>query len=61
VTEARNEDKEGFGETRLLSVLQIAGGEGSAFTLSTIMQNLDEFVGAAPQHDDITCLIVRRS
>jgi sigma-B regulation protein RsbU (phosphoserine phosphatase) len=61
VTEARNEDKEGFGETRLLSLLQIAGGEGSAFTLSTIMQNLDEFVGAAPQHDDITCLIVRRS
>jgi sigma-B regulation protein RsbU (phosphoserine phosphatase) len=61
VTEARNEDQQGFGEARLLSVLELAGRERSALTLSNIMQNLDEFVGAAPQHDDITCLIVRRN
>ena len=29
--------------------------------LSNLMQDLDEFVGAAVQHDDITCLIVRRN
>jgi phosphoserine phosphatase RsbU/P len=61
VTEARNEDREEFGERRLLSLLQLAGKERSALTLSNIMQNLDAFVGDAPQHDDITCLIVRRS
>ncbi len=61
VTEARNEDERDSEGARLLSLLQIAGGEGSAFTLSTIMQNLDEFVGTAPQHDDITCMVVRRS
>jgi sigma-B regulation protein RsbU (phosphoserine phosphatase) len=61
VTEARNEDNEEFGEARLLSLLELARGERSALTLSNIMQNLDEFVGGAPQHDDITCLVVRRS
>jgi phosphoserine phosphatase RsbU/P len=60
VTEARNERREDFGEGRLLTQVQRAGGEGSARTLSNIMQNLDEFVGAAPQHDDITCMVVRR-
>jgi len=61
LTEARNEQQEEFGEARLLTVLQIPGRERSALTLSTIMQNLDEFVGAASQHDDITCLVVRRN
>ena len=30
-------------------------------TLSNIMRNLDDFVGAAPQHDDITCMVIRRT
>jgi sigma-B regulation protein RsbU (phosphoserine phosphatase) len=61
VTEARNEERSEFGEARLLSIIQVAGGERSALTLSNIMRNLDGFVGAAPQHDDITCMIVRRT
>ena len=61
VTEARNEDDEEFGDERLSTLVKIAAGERSALTLSNIMQNLDEFVGAAPQHDDITCMVVRRN
>jgi phosphoserine phosphatase RsbU/P len=61
VTEARNEDREGFGEKRLLRVVDIAGQDRAASTLSNIMRTLDEFVGAAPQHDDITCMVVRRT
>ncbi|MFZ0037002.1 MAG: PP2C family protein-serine/threonine phosphatase [Candidatus Acidiferrales bacterium] len=61
VTEARNEDQEEFGDARLVSLLQTVGQEGSAITLSNIMHVLDEFVGGAPQHDDITCLVVRRN
>jgi sigma-B regulation protein RsbU (phosphoserine phosphatase) len=61
VTEARNENQDEFGEERLLVLMQSAGEERSALTLSRIMQNLDEFVGAATQHDDITCLVVRRN
>jgi sigma-B regulation protein RsbU (phosphoserine phosphatase) len=60
VTEARNEDEEEFGEARLMSLLQNVGEENAARTLAKLMQVLDEFVGGAPQHDDITCLIVRR-
>jgi len=48
-------------EARLLTPLQVAGGERSALTLSNITQNLDEFVGSAPRHDDITCVVVRRN
>jgi phosphoserine phosphatase RsbU/P len=61
VTEARDESRSDFGEARLLSIIQLAGQERSALTLSNIMRTLDEFVGAAPQHDDITCMIVRRT
>jgi phosphoserine phosphatase RsbU/P len=61
VTEARNEDRNEFGEARLLTIIQTVGEERSTLTLSNIMRNLDEFVGAAPQHDDITCMIVRRT
>jgi sigma-B regulation protein RsbU (phosphoserine phosphatase) len=61
VTEARNEDRDGFGEKRLLGVVEIAGQERAASTLSNIMRALDEFVGAAAQHDDITCMVVRRT
>jgi phosphoserine phosphatase RsbU/P len=60
VTEARNEYRSEFGETRLLAIIQATGAERSALALANIMRNLDEFVGAAPQHDDITCMVVRR-
>jgi len=42
-------------------LLPVARDEKSALTLTNVMHVLDEFVGAAPQHDDITCLILRRS
>jgi phosphoserine phosphatase RsbU/P len=61
VTEARNERGEQFGEARLLSLLQPRQEERASATLSGIMKNLDDFVGAADQHDDITCLVVTRT
>jgi len=61
VTEARNERGEQFGESRLLSLLQPRIEERASATLTGIMKNLDEFVGAADQHDDITCLVVTRT
>ena len=60
VTEARNEDEEEFGEERLMTIMQGAGQDQSSFTLAKIMQDLQNFVGHAPQHDDITCLVVGR-
>jgi sigma-B regulation protein RsbU (phosphoserine phosphatase) len=60
VTEARDEQQEEFGEARLLTELQKNGTNGSAATLANILESLDRFVGTAPQHDDITCMVVRR-
>jgi phosphoserine phosphatase RsbU/P len=61
VTDARDEDRSAFGDPRLLSIAANTGPERAAMTLSNIMRNLDDFVGAAPQHDDITCMVVRRA
>jgi sigma-B regulation protein RsbU (phosphoserine phosphatase) len=61
VTEAQNERDEQFGEARLLALLQPRIKERAAVTLSGIMKQLDEFVGVAAQHDDITCLVVSRN
>jgi sigma-B regulation protein RsbU (phosphoserine phosphatase) len=61
VTEAQNERDEEFGEDRLLALLQSRVRERAALTLSGIMKHLDDFVGVAAQHDDITCLVVSRN
>jgi len=61
VTEARDEDGTEFGEARLLALAAEPLEDRAAMTLSSIMRKLDEFVGGAPQHDDITCLVVRRT
>ena len=61
VTEARDEDGKEFGEDRLLALVAQPPQERAALTLSAVMRKLDEFVGGAPQHDDITCLVVRRT
>ncbi len=60
VTEARDNKRTEFGEARLLSAVQACGKEKSTLTLSNIMRILDDFVGLTPQHDDITCMVVRR-
>ena len=61
VTEAQNDSDEEFGEGRLLALLQPRTKARAAVTLSGIMKHLDDFVGGAAQHDDITCLIVSRN
>jgi sigma-B regulation protein RsbU (phosphoserine phosphatase) len=61
VVEAVNRADEEYGEERLLSVLQSAGGATPDQLLSRIMVNLDLFVGEARQHDDITCMVVKIS
>jgi phosphoserine phosphatase RsbU/P len=61
ITEARNLRSESFGEAQLLAAIQPGETEERASVrLGTIMKKLDEFTGLAEQHDDITCLVVRR-
>ena len=61
VTEAWDEYRNEFGEARLLSIIHAAGADRSALVLANIMRHVDQFVGAAAQHDDITCMVVRRT
>jgi phosphoserine phosphatase RsbU/P len=59
LVEAENARQEEYGETRLLSALEAGVTATPKGLLDQLMANLDLFVGATPQHDDVTCLLVR--
>jgi len=59
LVEAVNDRDQEYEEGRLLNLLQTAGNATPDELLRRIMRDLDAFVGATPQHDDITCLIAR--
>jgi phosphoserine phosphatase RsbU/P len=59
VVEAVNSRDEEYGETRLTSVLQAGTDAASVRLLSRIMVDLDLFAGNTPQHDDMTCVLVK--
>ncbi len=61
VVEAVNEREEEFEEVRLLDVVQRCGNMFAAEFIQNLMSTLGRFVGQARQHDDITCLVVRRT
>jgi phosphoserine phosphatase RsbU/P len=58
VIEAVNEAGEEFGEGRLLACVQPLPA-GAAEVLSRVMTDVNNFVGYARQHDDITALVLR--
>ncbi len=59
LVEAENAAKEEYGEARLLEMLNGNGASGPDDLLRRIMTDLDAFVGTAPQHDDVTCVLVK--
>jgi phosphoserine phosphatase RsbU/P len=59
VVEAVNEAGTDYGELRLISMLNADTAVPPVKMLSRIMVDLDFFVGNTPQHDDITCLLVK--
>src|SRR6202167_5511421 len=59
LVDAENARQEEFGETRLLSALEAGVSATPKGLLDQLMANLDLFVGATPQHDDVTCLLVK--
>jgi len=58
VVEAVNEVGEEFREERLLGSLNVSSGT-AAEVLSRVMTDVNNFVGYARQHDDITALVLR--
>jgi phosphoserine phosphatase RsbU/P len=48
-----------YGEGRLIAKLQAAYGASAGAVLQSLMGDVNLFVGETPQHDDITCLVLR--
>jgi hypothetical protein len=59
VIEAENNFQQEYGEQRFVTMLHAGVMLTPAMLLNTIMVDLDRFVGNAPQHDDITCMLLR--
>jgi sigma-B regulation protein RsbU (phosphoserine phosphatase) len=60
VAEAFNKNDEEYGEQKLLGVVNRAADGAPAQLLQTLLADLDVFVGNTPQHDDMTCLLLKR-
>ena len=56
ITEATNENKELYGEERLLNALKSVKSLSAKEILKEVRKDIDTFVGSAPQFDDITML-----
>jgi sigma-B regulation protein RsbU (phosphoserine phosphatase) len=59
LVEAVNARDEEFDEPRLLSALEAGTSTTPKELLDRLMASLDLFVGSTPQHDDVTCLLVK--
>ena len=59
VVEAVNQRGTEYGEPQLLNVLQAGTSVTPEELLRRIMGDLDTFVGETPQHDDITCMLIK--
>ncbi len=59
LVEAENSARDEYGEPRLLEMLKVESAVTPDDLLRRIMTDLDAFVGSAPQHDDVTCVLVK--
>jgi phosphoserine phosphatase RsbU/P len=59
VIEAENVLQHEYGEERFLAMIHAGVLLTPAMLLNSVLFDLDRFVGSAPQHDDVTCLLLR--
>ena len=61
VVEAVNAKGEEYEEFRLAQVLERTASGAPSDLLKNLLADLDAFVGNTPQHDDVTCLLLKRA
>ncbi len=61
VVEAENANYDEYGEPALIRLVDRESGASPAELLRSLLLDLDRHVGNTPQHDDITCLLLKRS
>jgi len=59
MVDAFNHAGEEFGDPRLVSCVKSLQGQTAQQSMQFLMQQVDSFVGATHQFDDITCLVLR--
>ncbi len=59
LVEAENARQEEYGEPRLLAAIEAGKSIAPAEMLKSLMTELDLFVGNTPQHDDVTCMLLK--
>jgi phosphoserine phosphatase RsbU/P len=59
LVEAENAHQDEYGEPRLLNTLATGAAITPEEMLKRLMADLDLFVGNTPQHDDVTCLLIK--
>jgi phosphoserine phosphatase RsbU/P len=59
LVEAENAHQDEYGETRLLSAIEAGKATEPGEMLKRLMAEVDLFVGNTPQHDDVTCLLLK--
>lgn len=59
LVEAEDDKEEEYGEFRMLATVESHSKSTATGVLQSVIASADEFVGSAPQHDDITCLVLR--
>lgn len=59
VVEAENVAGQEFGDDHMLAAVRAVPGGSAQQIMQQLMAQIELFVGTAPQHDDITCMIVR--
>jgi sigma-B regulation protein RsbU (phosphoserine phosphatase) len=60
VTEASDLREEDFGMDRVIEVLKNHRALSARELSDLMIKTIDAFVGAAPQHDDITLMVMKR-
>ncbi len=61
VVEAVNQKNEEYGEPELIRLVDGGSGSAPAELLRNLLAELDRYVGSTPQHDDMTCLLLKRT
>ena len=59
LVEAENARQDEYGEARLLKVIESGISASPADLLKRMIADVDLFVGNTPQHDDVTCLLLK--
>ena len=59
LVEAENARQEEYGEARLLNALDAGKSGEPSDLLKRLMADVDAFVGNTPQHDDVTCMLLK--